>query len=194
MYSLSSLVNGGLVSSFTVVLERSILTAARVPSVDDDLKAIDMLLFDFGAATTATTTAAAAFAAASVVAAVAAVCAVAVPHCSVDLTSIFAYTFQNNADFQWGLMMVPRVLCSRARWSLVILSNYSQNNFQTTKPKRSTTTKFMVRVDWMHVQRGCDCFSLFVDVMEKIYHKQWQWGFQMVWSSENIHAKIIKFT
>lgn len=90
-YLLSSLVNGGLVSSFTVVLERSILTAARVPSADDDLKSIVLLLLDFTAAATV---------ASAADAAVASVVAVAVPHFSVDLTSIFACTLQNNDDFQ----------------------------------------------------------------------------------------------
>lgn len=90
---LSSLVNG-LVSSFTVVLERSISIAARVVSsaVDDDFKSINfLLLFDFAAAVVLES---------AVAVAAAAVVAVAVPHSSVDLTSIFACTLQNNGDFQ----------------------------------------------------------------------------------------------
>lgn len=83
---LSSLVNGGLVvSSFTVVLERSIFIAARVISWtdDDDFKSINFLLsFDFAATIVVDSGVA--------VAAAAAVVAVADPHCSVDLTSIFA--------------------------------------------------------------------------------------------------------
>lgn len=94
MYSLSSLVKGGFISSFTVVLDRSILTAARVSSVNE-FESID-LLFDVVTAAAATAS---------------------LPHCSVDLTSIFAYEMlTNNEAFNW-------LCCSRSRARFIILQN-----------------------------------------------------------------------